>query len=384
MKQTLILLFLLSSGKSFSQITLTKPLQSNQRIIPAAERMQVYLPLLKNKTVGVFANHTSMVGSKHLVDTLLQSGVKVKVIFSPEHGFRGTAEAGEKVGSYVDKQTGVQIISLYGGRQKPTADDVKDIDVLLFDMQDVGVRFYTYISSLEDFMNAAFELGKPLMLLDRPNPNGFYVDGPVLDKKYKSHIGMQAIPVVYGMTIGEYGLMLAGEKLLSVAANARNEYFKRAKVTNDTPFHFLVIKCGNYTHKSKYELPVKPSPNLPEMQSIYWYPSTCFFEGTTLSEGRGTEKPFQIFGHPSLPKTMYAFVPQLREYAKESKPYGKQCYGWNLHDLKEEVLKKVDGRLQLKYLIEAYRLFPEKDKFFIKPKSGNMDESFFNKLVGNA
>ena len=308
----------------------------------------------------------------------------VKMIFSPEHGFRGTAEAGEKVGSYVDKQTGIPIVSLYGSKQKPSAEDVKNIDVLLFDMQDVGVRFYTYISSLEDFMNAAFEMGKPLMILDRPNPNGFYVDGPVLDKKYKSHIGMQSIPVVYGMTIGEYGKMLAGEKWLSPAANARYEYYERAKKSKDTNFHFQVIKCGNYTHNSKYELPVKPSPNLPEIQSIYWYPSTCFFEGTTMSEGRGTEKPFQIFGHPSLPKTMYAFVPQPREYAKESKPYGKQCYGWNLYDTKEEVLKKVDGRLQLKYLLEAYRLFPDKENFFIKPKSGNMEESFFNKLAGNA
>lgn len=358
-------------------------IKTAQRITPAAERMSVYLPLLKGKKVGVFANQTSVVGNTHLVDTLIKSGVKVTVIFGPEHGFRGTAEAGEKVGSYVDKQTGIPVVSLYGGKSKPSADDLKNVDVMLFDLQDVGVRFYTYINALEEFMNAAFETGKPLMVLDRPNPNGFYVDGPVLEKKYRSGVGHMPVPVVYGMTIGEYGMMLSGEGWLSPEANKRAAYYKRAKNSKDTLFHFLVIKCANYTHDSKYELPVKPSPNLPEMQSIYWYPSTCFFEGTTLSEGRGTEKPFQIFGHPSLPKTMYAFVPEPREYAKESKPYGKQCYGWNLHNTKENVLKAVDGRLQLKYLLEAYRLFPDKDNFFIKPKSGNMDDAFFNKLVGN-
>jgi uncharacterized protein YbbC (DUF1343 family) len=372
----------LISMATSAQITLSKSLQP-QRIVPAAERTSTYIPLLKGKRVGIFANQTSMVGSVHLVDTLIRSGVQVKVIFGPEHGFRGTAEAGQKVGSYVDKQTGISVVSLYGSKHKPSAEDVKDVDVLLFDLQDVGVRFYTYINAMEEFMNAAFELGKPLMVLDRPNPNGFYVDGPVLEKKYRSGVGHHPIPVVYGMTIGEYALMLAGEKWLSPAANTRYEYYKRANNSKDTAFHFQIIKCANYTHNSKYELPVNPSPNLPEMQSIWWYPSTCFFEGTTLSEGRGTAKPFQIFGHPSLPNTMYAFVPEFRDYAKESKPYGKQCYGWNLHDTKEEVLKKVDGKLQIKYLLEAYKLFPDKNNFFIKPKSGNMDDAFFNKLVGN-
>jgi uncharacterized protein YbbC (DUF1343 family) len=380
MKLIFLLTATLLSCFAFTQSVKTKTVQP---ITPGAERMSVYLPLLKGKKVGVFANQTSVVGPAHLVDTLVKSGVQVTVIFGPEHGFRGTAEAGEKVSSYVDKKTGIPVVSLYGGKSKPSAEDLKNVDVLLFDLQDVGVRFYTYINALEEFMNAAFETGKPLMILDRPNPNGFYVDGPVLEKKYRSGVGHMPIPVVYGMTIGEYGMMLAGEKWLSPAANARNDYYKRAQNSKDTPFHFLVIKCANYTHDSKYELPVKPSPNLPEMQSIYWYPSTCFFEGTTLSEGRGTEKPFQIFGHPSLPKTMYAFVPELREYAKESKPYGKQCYGWNLHDTKENVLKAVNGKLQLKYLLEAYRLFPDKGNFFIKPKSGNMDDAFFNKLVGN-
>src|SRR5215203_581706 len=323
-----------------------------------AERINVYLPLLKGKTVGIFANQTSMVGNTHLVDTLKKSGVNIKVIFGPEHGFRGTADAGEKVGNYIDKQTGIPVVSLYGSKRRPSPEDVKDVDILIFDIQDVGVRFYTYISSLEEFMNAAFEYGKPLMVLDRPNPNGFYVDGPVLEPKFKSFVGMQPVPIVYGMTIGEYAMMIAGEKWLSEKANARHDYYKTAQNSADTPFHFLVIKNGNYTHKSKYVLPVKPSPNLPEIQSIYWYPSTCFFEGTVLSEGRGTDKAFQVFGHPSLPKTLYRFTPTSREGAKDPKLKDQQCYGWNLSGNPENVLKKINGRLQLKYLLEAYMLFP--------------------------
>ena len=350
-----------------------------------AERINVYLPLLKGKTVGIFANQTSMVGNTHLVDTLKKSGVNIKVIFGPEHGFRGTADAGEKVGNYIDKQTGIPVVSLYGSKRKPSEEDVKDVDILIFDIQDVGVRFYTFISSLEEFMNAAFEYGKPLLVLDRPNPNGFYVDGPVLETQYKSFIGMQAVPVVYGMTIGEYAMMLSGESWLNEKANTRAEYYKRAQNSPpDTMFHFLVIKCENYTHKSNYVLPVKPSPNLPEIQSIYWYPSTCYFEGTVLSEGRGTDKPFQIFGHPSLPKNLYKFTPTARDGAREPKLKDQLCYGWNISGTPQLVLKKVDNRIQLKYLLDAYKLFPDKENFFIKPKSGNLDESFFNKLAGNA
>jgi uncharacterized protein YbbC (DUF1343 family) len=354
-----------------------------EKIIPAAERLSVYLPLLKGKRVGVFANQTSTVGRSHLVDTLKKSGVNIKLIFGPEHGFRGTADAGEKIGNYVDEKTGIPVVSLYGSKRKPSADDLKDIDVLLFDIQDVGVRFYTYISSLQDFMETAFEHGKPLMVLDRPNPNGHYVDGPVLDMKYKSFVGMQPVPVVYGMTIGEYALMIAGENWLNEKANARYRYYQGANNSADTAFHFIVIKNENYTHNSKYVLPVRPSPNLPEIQSVYWYPSTCFFEGTVLSEGRGTDKPFQIFGHPRLPNHLYAFTPTSRDGAKEPKLKGQKSYGWNLYDTPEQVLKQVDNRIQLKYLLEAYRLFPQKENFFIKPKSGNLDESFFNKLAGN-
>lgn len=360
------------------------PAANTQRILPGAERINVYLPLIKGRKVGIFANQTSTVGNTHLVDTLKKLGVNIKVIFGPEHGFRGTADAGEKVGNYVDQKTGIPVVSLYGSKRRPSPDDVKDVDILIFDIQDVGVRFYTYISSLEEFMEAAFEMGKPLMILDRPNPNGHYVDGPVLDKKYKSFIGMQPVPVVYGMTIAEYAMMIAGEKWLSEKANARHDYYKNyAQNSVDTPFHFQIIKNANYNHKSKYILPVKPSPNLPNIQSIYLYPSTCFFEGTVLSEGRGTDKQFQVFGHPSLPKNLYSFTPNPNEGAKSSKLYGKVCYGWDLSGTPDEVSAKVDNKIQLKWLMEAYKLFPQKDSFFILPKSGKMDESFFNRLAGN-
>ena len=355
-----------------------------KRIMPGAERINVYLPLIRGKRLGIFANQTSMVGSTHLVDTLRKLGIDIRVIFGPEHGFRGTADAGEKIGNYTDTETGIPVVSLYGPKRRPSADDVKDVDILLFDIQDVGVRFYTFISSLEEFMEAAFELGKPLLILDRPNPNGHYVDGPVLDKTYRSFVGMQPVPIVYGMTIAEYAMMIAGEKWLSEKANARYDYYKNyGENSVDTPFHFQVIKNANYTHRSKYVLPVKPSPNLPNIQSIYLYPSTCFFEGTVLSEGRGTNKQFQVFGHPSLPKNLYSFTPNPNEGAKKSKLYGQVCYGWDLSGSPAEVLAEVNNKVQLKWLMEAYRLFPEKDKFFNVPKSGKMEESFFNKLAGN-
>lgn len=358
--------------------------QSSTPVIPGAERIPVYLPLIKGKSVGIFANQTSLVGHTHLVDTLRSLGVNVKVIFGPEHGFRGTADAGEKVGNYTDEKTGIPVVSLYGAKRRPSAEDLKGVDILIFDIQDVGVRFYTFISSLEEFMEAAFENKVPLLLLDRPNPNGFYVDGPVLDLKYRSFIGRQPVPIVYGMTIGEYAMMLAGENWLSEKANLYAAYFKNVQEHHpDTPFHFLTIKCKQYDHKTRYVLPVKPSPNLPEIQSIYLYPSTCLFEGTSLSEGRGTSKPFQVFGHPELPADLYAFTPNPNEGAKSSKHYGKICHGWDLSGSPEKVLAEVDGKIQLKWLMEAYRQFPDKNDFFLLPKSGKMEESFFVKLSGN-
>jgi uncharacterized protein YbbC (DUF1343 family) len=348
----------------------------SNKIITGADRMEVYLPLLKGKAVAVFANHTSMVGNTHLVDTLVKSGINVVKIFGPEHGFRGTADAGEEVNDAKDKKTGIPVVSLYGDHKKPTPEDFKGVDVLIFDIQDIGVRFYTYISSLEYYLEAALENHKPLMILDRPNPNGFYVDGPVLDMKYKSFIGMQPVPIVYGMTIGEYGLMLAGENMLSKEANAVNAYNITTKPTKDTPFHVTVIKCKNYTHKSKYVLPVMPSPNIKTMQSIYLYPSTCLIEGTVLSEGRGTDYPFQIFGHPALPKNLYAFTPKPNFGSKSSKCFYQKCYGWFINGTNEEILKIIDGKIQLKYILDAYKLFPGKDSFFLKT-------NFINKLTGN-
>ncbi|MEP7165355.1 MAG: DUF1343 domain-containing protein [Ferruginibacter sp.] len=373
---SMILLVVLVAISSTSCAQLPLQQAGNTSVITGAERMQVYLPLLKGKSVAVFANQTSMVKNTHLVDTLLKSGIRIVKIFGPEHGFRGNASAGELIENDVDKKTGIPVISLYGDHKKPTLEDFKGVDVLVFDIQDVGVRFYTYISSLEYFLEAALENHKPLMILDRPNPNGFYVDGPVLEPAFKSFIGMQPIPIVYGMTMGEYALMLAGENWLSADANRINAYNVTTNPTPDTPFHVTVIKCKNYDHNSKYILPVNPSPNLKEMQSVYLYPSTCFFEGTVFSEGRGTDKPFQIFGHPTLPKTMYAFTPKPNEGAKSSKCYYQQCYGWNLSASNEEVLKKLGGRIRLSYFIEAYKLFPGKDSFFLK-------NNFINKLAGN-
>jgi uncharacterized protein YbbC (DUF1343 family) len=359
-KAILFILLLLITAASFCQLTAP--------IIPGAERMELYLPLLKGKSVAIFANQTSMVKNTTLVDTLLSKGVKIVKIFGPEHGFRGDADAGEELGNGVDKKTGITIVSLYGNHKKPTPDDLKNVDVIIFDLQDVGVRYYTFIASLQYCLEAALENQKLFLLLDRPNPNGFYVDGPVLDPKFKSFVGMQPVPIVYGMTLGEYATMLIGEKLLSADAN------KNAAINITSCF--TVIKCKNYDHNSKYILPVMPSPNLKEMQAIYIYPSTCFFEGTVLSEGRGTDKPFEIFGHPALPKTLYSFTPRPNAGAKNSKCFYQLCYGWNISGTTEKALKIVDGKIQLKYLLEAYKLFPGKDSFFLKT-------NFFNNLAGN-
>ncbi len=350
-----------------------------QEILPGAERLSQYLPLLSGKKVAVFANQTSRVGNKHLVDVLIENNVSVSVIFGPEHGFRGEADAGEKVGNYIDQQTGIKVVSLYGQKTKPSSEDLSGIDVMLFDIQDVGVRFYTFISSLEGYMEAAFLNSKRLIVLDRPNPNIHYVDGPVLETKFRSFVGMQPVPVVYGMTIGEYAKMLVGEKWLSPLANQSiNQNLKL------DPSAFVVVPCGNYNRKNMYTLPVKPSPNLPNNAAIYWYPSICFFEGTVLSEGRGTKTPFMVFGHPALPDHLYSFKPTAMPGAMQPKLKDQVCYGWNLNSSDQIAYEKVNGRLHIEYLIEAYRLFPEKEKFFILPKSGDAEASFFNKLAGNA
>jgi uncharacterized protein YbbC (DUF1343 family) len=350
-------------------------------IVTGAARMELYLPLLKGKRVGLFANNTSIVGQTNLVDTLVRRGIAVTIIFGPEHGFRGTADAGEKVGNYNDPATGIPVVSLYGNKHRPSAEDLRNVDVMLFDIQDVGVRFYTYISSLQEYMEAAIENNKPLLLLDRPNPNGFYVDGPVLDLRFKSFVGMQPVPIVYGMTLGEYAAMLLQEGWLSVKKPANSTVYTDATVKpgtiNTSQFSFTVIRCANYTHKSHYILPVKPSPNLPDMSAVYWYPSTCLFEGTILSEGRGTSKPFQLFGHPSLPQNLDTFTPRSVPGATSPKLKDQLCYGWDVSGTPEEVLKATGGKIQLKWLLEAYRLFPQKDSFFLK------NGAVFNRLAGN-
>ncbi len=358
---------------------------SSTAIKPAADRIDAYLPLIQGKKVAIFANHTSMVGKTHLVDTLLALGVKVQTIFAPEHGFRGDADAGEKVGNTKDAKTGIDIISLYGSKRRPSVEELAAVDLIIFDIQDVGLRYYTYISSLEELMNAAIENHKPLLVLDRPNPNGYYVDGPVLEKPFKSFVGMQPVPIVYGLTIGEYGMMLVGEKWLSTAANKIMEHNQNAKPTVDTPFHFMVIKCEGYTHKSYYELPVAPSPNLPNMQSVLLYASTCYFEGTDVSLGRGTDKPFQVYGHPTIDKNLFSFTPRSVPGAKNPPQLDKTCYGADLSQLKIDITQPEWQQIRFEYVLKAYRLFPDKSKFFLKPSKANPQpqDYFFNKLTGN-
>ncbi|TWW01499.1 exo-beta-N-acetylmuramidase NamZ domain-containing protein [Chitinophaga pinensis] len=332
---------------------------SQGQVLTGADRTEGYLPLLSGKRVALLVNQTAMIGHTHLVDSLLKLHVHIQKIFSPEHGFRGNADAGEKVGNSTDASTGLTIVSLYGKHRKADAADLQDVDILLFDIQDVGTRFYTYISSLQEFMESAAENNKPLIVLDRPNPNGHYVDGPILeDTSLRSFVGMQPIPIVHGMTVGEYAYMLNGEKWLK----------------NGVECKLTVIPCKGYDDHTFYQLPVKPSPNLPNMAAIYLYPSTCLFEGTVLSLGRGTDLPFQVFGHPSFPKDLYKFTPRSTSGAKEPPLKNVTCYGYNLTGTPEAVRAEMDNKLQLKWLLQAYDLYPEKENFFTP---------FFNKLAGN-
>jgi uncharacterized protein YbbC (DUF1343 family) len=350
---------LFSLGPAYLNASRTSSIQ------PGAFQINTYFPMLKGKRVGVFVNQSSLVHEAHLVDELLKHGINVVKIFVPEHGLRGTADDGDNINDGVDKKTNIPIISLYGKKLKPTPDDLHNIDILVFDIQDVGVRFYTFISSLQKFMEAALENNKPLIILDRPNPNGFYIDGPVLDLKFKSFRGMQPVPFVHGMTMGEYAKMLVGEEWLEVTPKSKAKDLK-----------LTIVPCLNYTHKSLYELKVRPSPNLPEMQSIYWYASNGLMEATVMSVGRGTDKPFQVFGHPSLPasSTTFKFIPTSREGAKHPSYENQVCYGWDLRGSKEATLQKINGKLQIKYLLHAYQLFPDKAHFFDKS---------FNLATGN-
>ena len=353
-KSTYLFLFLLLNFQLISYAQ-----SSELKIETAAARTGLYVNLLKGKNIAVVANQTSVIfkeiyknkqEARHLVDSLLMLGIEVKKVFAPEHGFRGKADAGEVVKDGFDTKTGLQIISLYGKNKKPSATQLKGIDIVVFDIQDVGARFYTYISSLHYVMEACAEASIQLIILDRPNPNGHYTDGPVLEAKHTSFVGMHKVPVVYGMTIGEYGKMINGEKWLK----------------NGIQCDLKVIPLKNYNHQTKYSLPIKPSPNLPNDKSINLYPSLCFFEGTNVSAGRGTEMQFQVYGSPYITKSSFTFTPQANEGSKYPKYKNQLCFGEDLR------IAKNLNKLDLSYLLKAYQQNTSK-KFF---------NTFFTKLAG--
>lgn len=353
MKKTLLFLILLITTLSGSTATAD--------VVVGADRSDIYMPLLRGKRVALLSNHTGLTASgEHTLDRLLREGINVTVIFSPEHGFRGTADAGEHVKGGVDVKTGIPIASLYGGKGSRTpAPEVMDrFDVVVSDLQDVGLRFYTYYITMLDLMDASASAGKEFVVFDRPNPNGMTVDGPILDMSLKSGVGRLPIPTVHGLTLGELARMIVGEGWLHSG--------KKLKLS--------VVPCQGYTHATRYELPVAPSPNLPNMKAIYLYPSTCLFEGTVMSLGRGTDTPFSIYGHPSMRGCSFSFTPRSRAGAKNPPLLGKKCYGRSLRSLDNEAI--IAGGINLEYVIEAYRNpgMKTQPKFFT---------DFFDKLIGN-
>ncbi|WP_241489623.1 exo-beta-N-acetylmuramidase NamZ domain-containing protein [Lacinutrix algicola] len=355
------------ASRTNTTLEVIEPVKNNNTLVIGANQTNAYLKLLKGKRVGVVANQTSVVFKNeidlsqtdnndnyiHLVDSLISNKIDVKKVFAPEHGFRGKADAGEVVKDGIDTKTSLPIISLYGKNKKPSAEQLKNLDVVIFDIQDVGARFYTYISSLHYVMEACAEANIPVIIFDRPNPNGHYVDGPILEKEHKSFIGMHPIPVVHGMTIGEYAQMINGEGWLE----------------NNLKCELTVITMKNYNHELAYSLPIKPSPNLPNDIAINLYPSLCFFEGTNISAGRGTELQFQIYGSPFLPKSKFEFIPQPNFGSKYPKYKNELCNGYNLTTTPK--LKALD----LSYLINAYNATRDKSKFFLS-------NGFFSKLAG--
>lgn len=330
--------------------------------VPGADQTALYLPYLKGKNIGMVINQTSVIGKNKIqsVDSLVKLGVNIKKLFGPEHGFRGNASDGAKVEDSVDPKTGIPAISLYGARKhKPRPDDLKGIDLMIFDMQDVGARFYTYLTTLHYVMEACAENNIELMILDRPNPNGYYVDGPVLDTAYHSSVGMHPIPIVHGMTLGEYAQMINGEGWLK----------------NHVQCRLKIIKVANYVHAMFYKLPINPSPNLNTQQSVMLYPSICLFEGTTFSLGRGTQMPFTVLGHPLLKdKYTFSFTPVSIPGVSDSPPQKDQvCYGIDLRKFDIENPKN-SGTLNLEWLIDLYKAFPDKSHFFT---------AYFTKLTGS-
>ena len=336
----------------------TKKVTATPAVEVGAAQVDEYIPLLKGKRVALLSNNTGMVGSKHTLDILLENDIKVAMIFSPEHGFRGKADAGEHVSSSVDEQTGVRIASLYDGKGKyPSKENMDQLDIIVVDIQDVGLRYYTYYITMINLMEAASMNGKDFMVLDRPNPNGMIVDGPILDMKYRSGVGRLPIPTVHGMTLGEIALMANGEGWLKDGMRVDN---------------LTVIKCKNYTHQTRYQLPIAPSPNLPNMQSVYLYTTLCYFEGAQCSLGRGTDKPFQIYGNPQMKgKKSYTFTPVSRFGAKNPPFKDQQCWGVDLS--KEDPEKLIKNGVSFEYVIDAYKNSNMGEKFFTP---------FFEKLAG--
>jgi uncharacterized protein YbbC (DUF1343 family) len=348
MKQLLFILYLLAGCFSSNA--------GETSVVVGAEQTDAYFPLLKGKRIALFSNHTGRVNDKHILDVLVENQWNVTLIFAPEHGFRGEAGAGDPVSNFVDVKTGIPVFSLYNGKTgKPDKDAMKKFDLLIVDIQDTGLRFYTYYITMMRLMDACAGQNKPVIILDRPNPNGYYVDGPLLDMKYKSGVGALPIPVVHGMTLGELALMINGEKWLPGSRTC----------------NLTVIPCKNYTHQTLYELPLPPSPNLPDMTSIYLYPSLCFFEATPVSLGRGTPVPFQVYGHPDMKGYDYRFTPQSVPEATEPPQKGRLCFGVNLSKLPREEIRKKG--VDLSYLIDAYNNLDMGDRFFTP---------FFEKLIG--
>jgi len=329
-------------------------------LLTGAQQPDAFLPLIEGKKVALVVNQTSTIAETHLVDRLLSVGVDIQTIFAPEHGFRGTADAGAQIKDGKDAKTGIPLISLYGKKKKPLPSDLKGLDYIVFDIQDVGARFYTYISSMSYVMEACAENGVSFIVLDRPNPNGHYVDGPVLKDGFSSFVGLHNIPVVHGMTVGEYAQMVNGEGWL------------KGNVQCD----LTVVKCKNYDHQTFYSLPIKPSPNLPNMQSIYLYPSLCFFEGTVVSIGRGTNKQFQVIGHPDYKIGSFTFIPKPMEGAQNPKLNGVVCTGVDLSSSTLESLR-AEKQLNLNYLIDFYQVLDQPNSFFLK-------NNFIDKLAGSS
>lgn len=329
-------------------------------VVVAADRLDEYLPLVRDKTIALLVNHTSVTGGDHLADRLLAEGIEIKTIFAPEHGFRGTADAGEKIADGKDAKTGVQVTSLYGKKRKPAPEDLAGIDLVLFDIQDVGCRFYTYISTMSLAMEACAENNVPFLVLDRPNPNGHYVDGPIRESGYESFVGMHPVPMVYGMTIGEYAQMVNEEGWLA----------------NGVKCELSVIPCANYTHESMYDLPIKPSPNLPNLRSILLYPSLCMFEGTPLSVGRGTTTQFQVIGHPDISDAPYEFTPTPQPGAMNPKLQDQLCHGISFVHM-DPTLIFSERQINLDHVIHFFNEFPDKDAFFYENKR-------FDTLAGTA